>query len=211
MASSWREVRAALIGLVIVVSSLQALPGTPLDRRALHTAEATRELDGWMMLLEPLGLRRDIFVEILLATSHVLTGTRRWARDLADPVTRWTGTGQGWGFFATPSPEVRAIEVEGYTSTGSTVLFLPGDPHADFLAQTLTWRKMRGVWHDPYERGTVPYSRLAVWTGRKALEQYPQLDRVEVRIVQRVTREPGGPERAEHKVLRSRTVKRRAP
>jgi len=107
---------------------------------------------------------------------------RRVALRPFSPLAGLVRIDQRWKLFVGAPPRVHRmwIEVRGRGDATWRPLFVAGDDRHDFLADRLTYRRVRGVWN-PHPDGTrVGYPAFATWVAGQVFARMPEVYEVQV-------------------------------
>ncbi|MBX3158471.1 MAG: hypothetical protein KF773_21055 [Deltaproteobacteria bacterium] len=150
----WRDVRAGLIAVAIVLALVDGLPIPPLG-----------EADPW---------QRPI-VEAVQPLQRGFLRPFAWiTRDL-----RFT---QRWALFQSASPSRFRMAVDGRDHAGAwRALYRAGDPSASEDAELLEYRRIRGAWN-PTVRTMGQYPAFVDWLAARLLATHPDLVAIRVRM-----------------------------
>ena len=166
---SWREIRAVLILLVILLGLLDGLPiPAPHERKAARK----RMGDGWIDTVETIDHVRDT----------VLKPFR--------PVYDLAGLRQRWKLFSGASRNRFRMWIEArrdLTRDEWVLLYRPLDSEHDFLADQIEYRRVRGAWNPSTAYGPRGgYASFVTWIAGRVFAA----DRtfVEVRVRQEKVR-----------------------
>jgi hypothetical protein len=183
----WPAVRAGLIGLVIFVQALDAIPLPEISRRDLRWPIAKAEVTRWTGLAQDLGMdvTEDDTEELALALGGGAGRFRKTVLGPTRPFRRITGTGQAWGLFAYPDPFAGRLIISGRTDDADFVeLYRAPGQGEPWLVDLVEYRRIRGIYDDNGDRprpgGT--YKALTRWISRRVVERHPEFDEVEIRL-----------------------------
>lgn len=190
-----REVRAALILLVIVVQGLAALPIPDRVRAAdFETDYAKEEMAAWSALLARVGVRAtaEEVGDVFFTVGRAAADARRAVVGPLGPVYRLTGTGQDWGLFTYPDNRPHRLEVAVRARDGRFETVYAGlDPARAWARDVLTYRRVRGLYDGQTDRPGASWDNLTRWIARRLLAERPDAHQVRVRFVRLHTTLPG--------------------
>ena len=184
----WAEIRAAILGIVVFIASLQALPLPRKIDSKRYMDLAKEELDLWVDLFGSVGIETTPKALIELTNSAAAATYERKKELLAPirPFFQLTGTGQAWGLFAFPDRFPDRLQVEGRAGIGAwDLLFRALDPEYDLMGSAIQFRRIRGVYDGAASRKTAgaDYGRFADWVARGVFSARPDLDQVRLRLI----------------------------
>jgi len=194
----WPGTRAFLVTVVLFFWMAEALPLPMLSRRHMNRDMAREEVQRWVAIMSDLGIQTTE-KQVVNQTIAISRRSLRFRRRLVAPfrrVERIFGTGQAWGLFTYPDPYPGRLVVEG-TSGGNawTVLYRDPDSDGGYLARTVRYRRIRGIWDDAGDRpkpGKL-YNRWVTWLARRVFADHPDLQKVRVRLDRVTVRTPDQP------------------
>lgn len=190
------QVRAAGLALVILAHGIVSIPlQSKITPESLAKPEARVEVDGWMRLIEGLGLPVDRarFEAIIVEVSGALITVDRALTRPIQPILNITGTGQGWALFATPDSRPHTLTVEGRAGDGPWRVLHQRLGDTRFLHYVLSYRRIRGVYDGSADAPGRGYRNLARWISARAFETWPELTEVRIRQPESHTTLPGQP------------------
>jgi len=208
----WPVVRALLVGAVIAVEWLDALPLPTLRPSHLKQPIAQAELARWTQLLNDLGVSvsEEELAERGLAVGEASIAFQKTAMAPFRPLKRLTQTGQSWGLFAYPDPFAGRLIVEAEVDGEWQPRFRAPERGASLLSRQMRYRRVRGVYDDLGDRHKPrgAYNRLVDWIAGGIFEAEPAVSRVQVRLDLVTVKLPGEgdepPEKRRHARVRSR-------
>ncbi|MCB9677582.1 MAG: hypothetical protein H6737_20920 [Alphaproteobacteria bacterium] len=178
--------RAGLISLALVVHGIYALPSpVAVDDADLNSGEGREEVRRWVEMLNGIG--------IALTAEELGELVKTWSTRGANvhnamkrPFRTWmrqTGTGQGWGLFASPDTYPHRLEIYVFEGNDWVPIFRRNDPELRFLDGPLRYRRVRGIYDGSTGRQRVVYWNFSRWVARRALLAHPEASRVRVQMV----------------------------
>jgi hypothetical protein len=188
--------RAGLLAIVLGIHGFIALPLPHSVREVdLKKPVATAELQRWSHWLRKVGVERtpDALRQDVLRVGQPLAAFRRAALKPLQPILRWTGTGQAWGFFNTPDAFPDQLRIEGRRNGNWELLFAALHPEHDTLGPQLRYRRVRGVYDANTDRPGASYKHLVDWIAAEVFEGDPDLMAVRVSFLRTHTTPPGRP------------------
>lgn len=210
------HVRGALIALVLLAHGVYALPLPPAMSRA-RVKEPTfqRDVDVWVGLAAGAGLRptRAEVEDFLVDTTGGLHHAHEVLKTPFAPVMDLVGANQSWGLFAstTTNPDRLEVAVGRRGEPGWTVLLRRLDPCCTWREPALEYRRIRGVWDGQRESPRAGYKGLAKWISAQAFAEFPDVDRVRVRLLRSTLTLPGDPPGPGEEIKHERVIRREAP
>ena len=203
----WAGVRAALIGVVLIVQLLDAIPLPEISRRDLRWPIAQAEVTRWTRLAQDLGMdiEESDTEDLALALGGGAGRFRKAVLGPTRPFRRVTGTGQAWGLFAYPDPFAGRLVISGRTDDAAPIELYraPGQGEA-WLVDLVEYRRIRGIYDDNGDRPRPGgmHRALTRWIARRVLARHPEFDEVEIRLDLVEVHLPGGepepPEQRRH-------------
>lgn len=193
----WPAVRALLIGAVLVVQLLDAIPLPEISRKDLRWPIAKAEVKRWTQLARDLGMDvdEDDTEDLALALGGGAGRFRKTVLGPTRPFRRITGTGQAWGLFAYPDPFAGRLIISGRTDDEAAVELYraPGEGEA-WLIELVEYRRIRGIYDDNGDRPRPGgmHRALTRWVSRRVFERHPEFDEVEIRLDLVEVHLPGG-------------------
>lgn len=177
------ELRAALIGLLILSQAIAAIPNPPeLMDNALQDASAQAELDAWATTLRTLGFEADresVFELAKLWNGRLKEGRKTLVTPFR-PLLQLTGTGQGWGVFAFPDLQPYRFEIAILNEQGKYVdLYVDHVPETQEYASLLAYRRVRAI-YNPGKSPAPAFKPFAEWLARDVFDKHPEARRVRV-------------------------------
>jgi hypothetical protein len=157
---AWPILRASLIALAIAVGLIDGAP--------IPTPRVTERLPS---------LLRDVSVGLREMQAALLVPWR--------PIKDVLAVSQRWAVFSTTGGVRYRMWVEARTahSESWTLLYRAQDPEHTFLADTLTYRRVRNVYNPSRSIGAKStYPAFASWLAREIFDREPQFDEVRVRM-----------------------------
>lgn len=154
----WARVRAALIGLVLVLGVLDGLPIAEgkslkrLPRSVRRAAKVSNEVRA--TLLSPFRGLADAFV-----------------------------VNQRWALFSGAKEDRHLLWIEGRRGRRRwSVVYRPHDAEHAWLADSIEYRRARGAWNAGRRGGGPAYEAFAAWVSARLLKDRPELSAVRVRL-----------------------------
>ncbi len=197
------QLRAVLIALVIAVYGVAASPlPKGVKRSQFETAMAKEELDRWVGILGGVGVtttRKDL-ADFSWEWGQSLSQVRSALLGPFRPWFRVSGTGQGWGLFTYPDTFPHQLTVDVRVNGEWKRVYAGLDDEADWMRDTLVYRRVRGVYDGNTRKPGASYTNFANWIGRRALEDFPEATEARVGFLRFHTLAPGeapDPERTE--------------
>lgn len=186
----WPAVRAALLGVVVLVHGLTALPlprTVSADRAA--SAPAQEEIGLWLAVLASIGLHpsAEQLLGLVNQAAKATSSVRRALVAPAKPLMRFTQTGQAWALFAYPDRFPQRLVVEGRAGEGAWETLYRGlDPAHQVVGPEVRFRRVRGVYDTVTGRDKPgkTYERFVDFVADRAFAARPDLDQVRVLMVQ---------------------------
>jgi len=179
-----------------VVLGVQVFLALPLPREvgSSKSPESKAEVQRWLVLGERVGVHvTEDEMQAALDSLGAWTGGLR--RDIIQPwlpVQRWTGTGQGWAFFAVPDTHPVRLEVTVVEPEGPRMVFRRLDAAHRWRAPTFAYRRVRGL-YDTVRKKNAMYRRFGRWVALEALEDHPDGLAVEIQVLRHHVTLPGEP------------------
>jgi len=203
----WPVVRSLLIGMLLIVQFLDAVPLPEISRRDLRWPIAKAEVKRWTSLAQDLGM--DIDERDTEDFALVLGGGagtfRKTVLGPTRPFRRITGTGQAWGLFAYPDPFAGRLIISGRTDDEAPVELYRAPGHGErWLVDLVEYRRIRGIYDDNGDRPRPGgmHKALTRWVSRRVLQRHPEFDEVEIRLdlveVHLPGEDPEPPEKRRH-------------
>lgn len=208
------HVRAALIGLAVLVHGVAASPLPKAAKRsALQNEVAIDELNRWVGLLGAVGITttREALAEGAYRTAQSLVGVRS---TLMTPFRGWlrvTGTGQGWGLFTYPDtyPHQLVVYKRGEDQVWTPV-YIALDHEYTWHRDVLAYRRIRGVYHGSTNKTAASYENFASWVARDVFAEFPDALQAKIGFVRFHTVRPGEPVDSERVEKHTRIIDRNA-
>ncbi len=211
----WPVVRALLLAIGLGFHGLAAAPlPHVVTRDDLKNPVTVEEVSAWARRLTQLGyaISPEELGEHVITVSGWIGGAHKAVLAPARPVFRFAGTNQGWALFANPDthPARLQIRVRRSGRREFEVLFQHLDAEHDWWAETLTYRRLRGVYDAGGYRSKPrgPYKRFSRWVGQRVLDEIPEVTTVEIRTLRTHTTLPGEPPDPKVEVRHVVTVER---
>jgi hypothetical protein len=190
------QLRAAALAVVILSHGIVSIPlQARITETSIHKPDAMTEVDGWMGLVNSLGIPvgRERFEDIVIQVSGTLWTVDKALTAPIKPVLHATGTGQAWALFATPDSRPHTLTVEGRSDGGPWRVLHRRLEDTTFLHYILSYRRIRGVYDGSANNPGRAYRNLARLISERALDTYPDLIEVRVRQPEKHTTLPGRP------------------
>jgi hypothetical protein len=206
--TTWAYVRAALLFVVVLVHGIRVAPLPQVVKpEELKDPVAKEEVRRWTERLAALGytIGPEELGERVVSVTGVIGRAHRSLTKPFEPFFRWTGTNQGWALFANPDTHPSRLRVDGVRDGVREVLFLADDDEHAWLEPVLTQRRIRPL-HDAKgarRKPTGSYRRFANWVWVQAKADYPDLDGIELVLIETHSALPGqrhSPDRVRHTV-----------
>jgi hypothetical protein len=194
--TAWAQVRAVVIAIVLVGHGIYALPlPAPVTSKQLATTDAERDLAVWRHGLAVVGIEveDDQLRRFAIQGSAGLSRLHKVLKAPFKPAFDLVGANQAWALFAsaTTRPERLVVEIQRGSSTTWEPILRRLDPCCTWRESALEYRRIRGVWDGQDDDEQRPgYKGLTRWIARRAFEDYPDAQRVRVRLEQAISRYP---------------------
>ena len=154
MGRHWPQLRAGLVTLAIALGMIDGFPIPPPQ--------------------DTLDWHREI-VETIRPIQRTLLAPFRW-------IPRHLQIHQRWALFQGAAGERHRMLIEGVDRKGRTqVLFRAGDDSAQYEAELLYYRRVRGVWN-PRRQSTTIYRWFGRWYGTRVLDARQDLVQIRIRM-----------------------------
>jgi len=206
--------RGIILAIVVAVHGFAALPiPQAVNPSMMESPVAIAESERWSEILSRLGIQRDAptLRADTMRISKQLSSARKKALSPFSQLFRYTGTGQGWGFFNTPDAYPDQLRVEADIDGQWVLLYAALSKEADFLADKLTYRRVRGVYDGNTDRPGDSYNHMVDWIADETFTAFPDAKRVRVSFVRTHTTVPGVPPDDMSKARLKRLRKRSQP
>lgn len=191
----WPQIRAVLITLHIVAITLLAIPAPDggLDRKAWNNPTVQAELKEWTENLNACGidLSQQELEDQLWRGSHAYMEVRNEVLGPFLPYYIYCGTFQAWRMFVAPHRYPTALHIEIAEHGVWRPVYVERDPRHGWLGRQLDSHRFRSVvfrfgW--PGYEGE--FDRFAHWVAHRAAADFPEAQRVRIRLVKSRTRSP---------------------
>ncbi len=206
--------RGIAIAIVLAVHGFAALPiPHSANFSVMQSPVAIAESERWSELLAHVGIEREAS-ELRTSTARINNQLALGRKKVLAPFSqlfRYTGTGQGWGFFNTPDAYPDQLQVEALIEGKWTLLFAALSKETTFLSEKLTYRRVRGVYDGNTDRPGASYNHMVDWIAEETFGAFPGAQRVRVSFVRTHTTVPGQPADPIHKIRLKRVRKRTQP
>jgi hypothetical protein len=176
---------------VIVLQCVSAAPGQPLNTHHLGTIEGKRFITWVQDTLSTLGFRhsREAIESASIETTSRLVAVRNTIVKPFQPAMRALGSYQSWALFQVGSRDCFRIHVDSRAagSDWMVVYRAQGEDRVD-LADTLHYRRVRGVYNPGIDSGVSPqYDGFVTWLARRVFAADASATDLRVRM-QRIDR-----------------------
>ena len=198
----WPRIRAGLIAVVLLMSTLEAVPMPSMKRRHLRRQMAGEELTRWSRILDSVGIEatESEIVDFGVAVSQRAQGSRWKVIRPWRLLERKLKMGQAWGMFAYTDNHPGRLIVEGSVDGKAwETLFRAPQSDRSRLTRTLQNRRVRGIYDDAGDRPNPGklYGRWVDWLARRIFAERPALNHLRVRFDRMDVWPPGHPERTD--------------
>lgn len=191
----WPQIRAALIALHVIAITLLALPAPDggMDRETWKNPTVQEEFKNWTQTLNACGLdiTQQELEDRLWAASQTYMDARSDVLQPFLPYYNYCGTFQAWRMFVGPHRYPAVLHIDVSEGGVWRPVYIERDAHHRWLGRQLDSYRFRATlfrlgW--PAYEGE--FDHFARWVGRQAARDFPDADRVRVRLYRSRTRSP---------------------
>jgi len=193
--SVWLHIRAVFVTLHLLVITLMALP-TPeggLDRASWQDPTVQDELTAWTHTLNRCGIdvTREALEDWLWTLAVRYVRVRHTVFNPVSPYNEACGTGQSWCMFVAPHryPTLLHIDIEEGGSW-RPVYIERSDEHTYLSRELDSYRFRSVIFRFGWPGFEDDLERFARWVQRRATQDFPNAERVRVRLFKSRTRSP---------------------
>jgi hypothetical protein len=194
--AAWRHVAAALVLVHLLAITLHALPspGSGLNRRDWAQPTVRGEFEAWQGRLAAVGVELTVD-ELQDVVYDIARGYHHWHQGLTEPFEpyyRTCGTWQSWRMFVAPHRYPSRLQIRIRQDRRWLVVYEARSPTAAWRARQLDQDRMRSAlfrygWGRKYPR---TWRGFVDWIARRAAEDFPRADKVQLRFASYRTRSP---------------------
>jgi hypothetical protein len=190
----WPKIRAAIIAYVVLFNVLSAIPSPGhITKETLARPINRAELDRWVEMLGSVGI--DTNPEDLgnwyIGFAGDLERAHRWTVKPIEPLMTFTQTWQGWRLFGMPDERPYALEIEVSRDGKKEVIYQSGVPDKRWNASLLEYRRVRAVYNPGGSGPPSTYRGFGQRISDQIFEEMPDVDRVQITMLQTHTTLPG--------------------
>ena len=210
----WRDLRAALITVVLLCNALLALPSPGnVTEEKLANEVARDEIRLWQRVLAQVGIERseDQIAQLATTWGPRVHEVRQALVAPLKPFTHHLKLNQRWALFTYPDtwPHYLVVEAKGGPGPWELV-HRTHDREHDFLDEKLRYRRLRGYWSALPRKHSSRWKRFSRWLADQVFDAHPDYQIVRVRFERVQTTPPYSDEPPEVSDTRKRILKRKA-
>lgn len=189
-ASAGAHVHGAVVAGFVLLHLYLAMPHPrAISETDIQSAGRQEDLALWLGWIQQahLPISKPQLESGVVAVSTTLGTAYDTLKKPFNPFLVFTGTGQGWGLFAIPQRWTNRLEIQVEEGAEWHTVYRRLQIEDFFLADTLKYRRVRGVYDGEAEKPKASYKNFTRWIARETFERYPEPTRIRVQTLREHT------------------------